>query len=698
MAMLMVVHSARAEYVKLTALAGIDAWSGVGETHESLVDSNIETKWGCWFDPDLSDEESWPTNDNNSSNICYIIVKADKSVVPKWYFLVTANDTERYPNRNWASWKIYGGNFESDNQAVRDVENFIGWTLLDDKQDEFLPTTNFTSVDLQFDYTGSEKFQYFWIEIEKTVEGADVYQQMAEWGLGTYDDIIYSDDNLYYNLNKEEMVAEVTCSPYGGKYEGNIVIPSFIKCNSETYNVTKIGNYAFSGCNGLTSVNIPNSVTTIGNHAFDGCNSLTSITIGNGVIIIDSYAFIGCSNLSSITLPNSLISIGDHAFSSCTGLLSITIPSSVTSIGNSGFAGCSGLTSITIPNNVTSIENSTFENCTSLTTIIIPNSVRSIGDDAFRGCINLTSFIIPSSVTKIGSFAFEGCTNLTSITIPISVTTIAPFAFYSCSGLTSVTIGNNVTSIGNEAFSGCTSLTSITIPSSVTNIGFYAFYNCTSLKDVYCLAAEVPKTDYNAFNGSSIGNATLYVPASALDAYKNIMPWNYFGTIVPIGGIKGDLNDDSKVDIADAVTVLNIMASGEYEKAADINGDNKIDIADFVTILNIMAGQGGEESSSIVGTWVYKWKSSEYEHILKLIFSGSATSGTLKAQEYDGVWDEEICTYTYTGGMSGTLTLIYNGEDYDEEEVVIIKVVSLTAQKLVLEDIPEDGNCTFYRE
>lgn len=55
--------------------------------------------------------------------------------------------------------------------------------------------------------------------------------------------------------------------------------------------------------------------------------------------------------------------------------------------------------------------------------------------------------------------------------------------------------------------------------------------------------------------------------------------------------LQGDLNGDDKVDIADAVTVLNIMAAGEYNASADLNGDGKNDIADFVTILNIMAAQ-----------------------------------------------------------------------------------------------------------
>jgi formylglycine-generating enzyme len=41
--------------------------------------------------------------------------------------------------------------------------------------------------------------------------------------------------------------------------------------------VTRIGEYAFSGCTGLTNVVIPGSVTTIGEYAFSGCTGLQEV-------------------------------------------------------------------------------------------------------------------------------------------------------------------------------------------------------------------------------------------------------------------------------------------------------------------------------------------------------------------------------------------------------------------------------------
>ena len=54
---------------------------------------------------------------------------------------------------------------------------------------------------------------------------------------------------------------------------------------------------------------------------------------------------------------------------------------------------------------------------------------------------------------------------------------------------------------------------------------------------------------------------------------------------------KGDVNEDTKVDISDIVAVINQIAGTATYKNADVNGDDKVDISDIVAIINIIAGQ-----------------------------------------------------------------------------------------------------------
>ena len=99
-----------------------------------------------------------------------------------------------------------------------------------------------------------------------------------------------------------------------------------------------IGDWAFWDCNGLTSINIPNSVTSIGEWAFEECSHLTDINIPSSVTSIGSQTFMQCLRLKSINIPSSVTSIGKEVFSFCSSLTSINIPNSVTSIGRAAFA------------------------------------------------------------------------------------------------------------------------------------------------------------------------------------------------------------------------------------------------------------------------------------------------------------------------------------------------------------------------
>ena len=342
---------------------------------------------------------------------------------------------------------------------------------------------------------------------------------------------------IWYNITSYN-TAEVTYKgsgslEYSGEYSGEVNIPSTVEYSGNTYSVTAIGAFAFFGCDGLTSVVIPEGVTTIGEYVFSDCDGLTSVVIPEGVTTIGNEAFSYCDSLTSVVIPEGVTSIGNFAFGGCDGLTEIevaegninyssedgvlfnkdkteliqypignsrtsySIPEGVTSIGQVAFYACSGLTSVTIPESVTSIGNSAFSNCYGLTSVTIPAGVTSIGNSAFSNCDGLTSVVIPEGVTSIGNYAFENCKGLTEIEVAegnINYSSEDGVLFNKDktkliqypigNSRTSYSIPEGVTTIGDRAFRYCDGLTSVTIPNSVTSIGVLAFSNCDGLTSV----------------------------------------------------------------------------------------------------------------------------------------------------------------------------------------------------------------------
>ena len=213
---------------------------------------------------------------------------------------------------------------------------------------------------------------------------------------------------------------EVAVSDYSGG-GGHVSIPGSVSYGGKNYDVTSIGEEAFRGCTGLTSIDLPDGLTSI-----------------------EDYAFTDCTGLTSIDLPDGLMSIGMCAFGNCTGLTSIDLPAGLTSIEGGAFAKCTGLTSIDLPAGLTSIEGSTFSYCTGLTSIDLPDGLTSIGTWAFSECTGLTSIDLPDGVTMIGICAFMDCTGLTSIDLPDGGTHIGYEAFYGCTSLTTVGMPANL--------------------------------------------------------------------------------------------------------------------------------------------------------------------------------------------------------------------------------------------------------------
>lgn len=349
------------------------------------------------------------------------------------------------------------------------------------------------------------------------------------------------------NMNTAN-IEQVTIGPDVQILPNNFLKESKINDITLPNSVTKIGDYAFMNCKGLTEFAVPNSVTDIGRAAFYGCENLTKVITSSieawCTIRFDSWAsnpvlyaghlFLNDQEIIDLIIPETIDTIKYSTFAYCTGIKSVMIPNSVTCIGDDAFYGCTSMTSVLIPNSVTSIGREAFSNCTVLADVTIPNSVTTIGGAAFEGCLALTDFVLPNSVTELGSNPIDYCTGLLSIsveegnpvydsrdkcnaiietatntlisgcqntTIPRSVNSIAPFAFYGCENLTSIFIPNTVTSIGVE----------IDVYNNDTTYYFYNPFECC-----ISLASIVVEDGNPVYDSRNNSNAIIETATNAL--------------------------------------------------------------------------------------------------------------------------------------------------------------------------------------
>lgn len=143
---------------------------------------------------------------------------------------------------------------------------------------------------------------------------------------------------------KETSVSDklfVTTAPWG-QYWSKITTIEFNMGSG----VTSIGEYAFDGCEALTSVLLSGSIECIGGAAFVGCVNLTDIIISERTKEIGGAAFMGCNRLTDITLPNGIAKIMPMLFESCSELTGVFLPDSVSYISDGAFKYCGKLTDI----------------------------------------------------------------------------------------------------------------------------------------------------------------------------------------------------------------------------------------------------------------------------------------------------------------------------------------------------------------
>ena len=410
-----------------------------------------------------------------------------------------------------------------EEKGIATLATYFNLEVRKGEQDLLFVSTADNSIRYSLLYFIKESDTDYRITIDKSMFHPITEVPDSEITNGIYDEdnVLYSRDGIYliqcYNDDIENYVVKPTCKV--------------------------ICNYAFSGCNHLSAVILPEGLSHIGNMAFNDCWCLFRIYLPNSLEYIGNDAFCGCL-LSHINLPISLTHIGrgaiDHRdikiectspnFSFDKGCLVdtkekrliaylsnveiITLPSELISIGDEAFRNCEALSAVKLPEGLESIGKYAFSLCRKLSTINLPFGLKYIGDNAFEGCLSLTELHLPSSLIHIGNQAFFYCSNLTHINIPNSLKQIGDEAFaitgikdvgcdssqflyvngclidkkymkvIACfSDASDVKLISGITRIGKSAFRGC-KITSITIPQGVTHIDDSAFSECEELDNI----------------------------------------------------------------------------------------------------------------------------------------------------------------------------------------------------------------------
>ena len=351
-----------------------------------------------------------------------------------------------------------------------------------------------------------------------------------------------------------------------GNIPANLTVPSKVYISETAYNVTSIGDCAFSGCSSLTSIIIPDGVTSIGMSAFEYCSSLTSINIPDGLTSIGQHAFSNCSSLATINIPDGVTSIGLYAFLLCTSLSSIHFASATPKVT---FAW-NGTTTLFVPDaavddykaawtdyvsqivpeskseyvydvTVTANENSSAvieeigdEDALNVVNLKVRGTFNSYDVMVFRNKMkNLRNLDLSDANVVASSYAYYDTyktkdnivtgyfapASVVSFKLPKDITALEAYAFRYCQYLKALTLPEGITEIPNGAFSSCESLTSINIPESVTSIGGSTFYDCKKIQSIH-LPEQLKTIGIYAFQGC-YSLTEIHLPPYLTSIYNN---------------------------------------------------------------------------------------------------------------------------------------------------------------------------------
>lgn len=342
-------------------------------------------------------------------------------------------------------------------------EDFIpygAFSYFSSVEDITLPTsTTFTKIaDCAFMYSGLTSIT---IPFSVTDLGTGMFEgcaSLVSCFVGSRPD---SDSNYYTSWTTIPKDTFKGCSSLKNFMPSHLSLNADTEAEQGLYilkNISSLGEYAFYGCRSVPRAYLNTSITAIPAHCFEGCQTMTlfrdelsnktsGIYIPAQITSIGEYAFSDCDGFPTLVVPATVQSLGKGAFSYSDGYLDATLNND--SLPDWLFAYCSNLVTVKINDAITTIGASAFENDRVFENLIY-------NDDE--------TGLHLSAITSIGARAFFMNVSVTYFNFGENLTTIGDYAFYGMHQFEEIVVPENVRNIGEGVFGGWASLTTITLP------------------------------------------------------------------------------------------------------------------------------------------------------------------------------------------------------------------------------------------
>ena len=427
----------------------------------------------------------------------------------------------------------------------------------------------------------------------------------------------------------------------------------------------------------VKNVEISSGVTTLGAYAFSACDSMTGVSLPETLLAVGESCFQSSYGLHNISIPNSVRSIGDCAFSSCNGLTRVTLGSGLKGIGGQAFKECSSLSSIVIPEGVTAIEFSTFEDCSNLMEITIPRTVTSIGRWAFDGCYGL------SKVTFTGTRAQWNAIDMGDDNDPLLSANIT----FAGSGPAAPTVTGGNDSQGRPTLKW----------NAVSGAAKYEVYRARSKSGDYIKYSTVTGTSYTNTSYIENGN-TYYYKVRALDANGTAGAW---GSIVSVtykqtlpaptvtGGNDAQGRPTLKWNAVSGAAKYEVYRarsrSGEYIKYSTVTGTSYTNTSYIEDGNTYYYKVRALDASGTAGAW---------SSIVSVTYRAAST-GTLPAPTVTGGNDAQgRPTLTWNAVTGAAKYEVYRARSQSGD---YIKYSTVTGTSYTNTSYIEDGNTYYYK-